>query len=1023
MNTRNYSHNVVNDHAFVQFGDVYHNTIAGDSPDEKLLHALASNYQEDKNFNRVRVTDTCLWFFEDEKFLKWKNQTQSCLLWVSADPGCGKSVLSRCLIDEEMLSNEVSSSICYFFFKSGIEKRQRAADAMAALLHQLFVSPQGHRLIRHALEAHKEFGSQLRDMFDKQWDILLKAANEYNGEVVCLLDALDECEENTRKQLMDKLVRFCKEQKTQSSTSRLKFIVTSRPYYSIAEPMDRLTSFANFVHFKSDEQSTVNKISAEINLVIAALVPEVLRKLSIEVQNRMVAHFQQNAQRTYLWLHLTLDVVKERLYSHATEKKIVKLIAQLPLTVIEAYTLMLEKVLERDLARSLLQITVAAQKPLTVDEINVALAIGTQEAKSYSDLDLDPPEMFKDNVRQICGLFITVYDSKVYLLHQTAREFLMSKLQPNHLYEWYYFSEVSAHETLLKICFQTLELEDFQEIVPSSERMMEQSVGEFCESHPFVRYAAEHWTVHYRLLETHDESHDSRALALCDGTLSQGRLWLWLKDTRYRWLKSRGGKANRTTRLMNASGCGLTSIVRTLIADSADVNEATSAGETALTMACEKGYTDTVRVLLASTNTNMESLTWGVLLLAAARGGDEKIMAMLLAIPSVDVNAKDKYNSTALMCASQRGYPKIVRMLLSVPRINFNAKGSHGATALSKSSGAGHEEVVKMLLAMPEIDINSENSGESPLGLASKNGHDKSVRMLLDMPDITVQKGGLESPLSLACQNGHAEIVKMLLALPGMDVNQGTELTTLLGFASKSGHHEVVKILLTMPDVEINSACNPLLGALKGKHEAIANMLLDKGARPSELELILSLTGAFWTLAQRFLTDYEEITSAMLARGFSLLHCAAMTKSADAIAWALQEEGTHVDARDRLGWTPLYWAAYFGDETSVQALLDAGADRTLKDLQGWMPYRAALLVRRQKILEMLYTGDGPVPQLPKPLRGSAHLTACCEGCGMVSLFLRHASLSERPSNNMRSRYLYSLITTAQFASLHDFHFA
>lgn len=55
-------------------------------------------------------------------------------LWVTADPGCGKSVLSKSLIDDELRSTS-SSVTAYFFFKDDNDDQRKAAMALCALLH------------------------------------------------------------------------------------------------------------------------------------------------------------------------------------------------------------------------------------------------------------------------------------------------------------------------------------------------------------------------------------------------------------------------------------------------------------------------------------------------------------------------------------------------------------------------------------------------------------------------------------------------------------------------------------------------------------------------------------------------------------------------------------------------------------------------------------------------------------------------------------------------------------------------
>lgn len=65
-------------------------------------------------------------FFVMKNFKSELENQNDDLLWISADPGCGKSVLSRFLVDDELHSK--GRSICYFFFKDN-EQQDRLATA------------------------------------------------------------------------------------------------------------------------------------------------------------------------------------------------------------------------------------------------------------------------------------------------------------------------------------------------------------------------------------------------------------------------------------------------------------------------------------------------------------------------------------------------------------------------------------------------------------------------------------------------------------------------------------------------------------------------------------------------------------------------------------------------------------------------------------------------------------------------------------------------------------------------------
>lgn len=67
----------------------------------------------------------------------------------------------------------------------------------------------------------------------------------------------------------------------------------------------------------------------------------------------------------------------------------------------------------------------------------------------------------------MCGLSISVYDSKIFLIHQTAREFLISHPKPDATSsrEWEgSFTVTMANGTISQICLHFLNLQDFASI-------------------------------------------------------------------------------------------------------------------------------------------------------------------------------------------------------------------------------------------------------------------------------------------------------------------------------------------------------------------------------------------------------------------------------------------------------------------------------------------------------------------------------------------------------------------------------
>lgn len=109
---------------------------------EQRCHQVfkTSTYEDYKDRNQARVNGTCQWVLDHSQFRRWRRSEHDDLLWISADPGCGKSVLAKSLVDRD-LDDDGRSVICHFFFKDNEEQRQSGHRAVRNIAPAVHISP------------------------------------------------------------------------------------------------------------------------------------------------------------------------------------------------------------------------------------------------------------------------------------------------------------------------------------------------------------------------------------------------------------------------------------------------------------------------------------------------------------------------------------------------------------------------------------------------------------------------------------------------------------------------------------------------------------------------------------------------------------------------------------------------------------------------------------------------------------------------------------------------------------------
>ncbi|KAL7961974.1 hypothetical protein V8C34DRAFT_301690 [Trichoderma compactum] len=347
-----------------------------DSWERELLEDLSKmsgDYEGNKNTNPERVSGTCEWFLTDERFHNWRNSKSGDLLWVSAGPGSGKSVLSKSLIDERHLNPETTVTV----------------------LSSTITVSKSPRLIEHSLLSHRTYSHDLVQRTDELWRILLDCVESSPVPIICLLDALDECEEEGWVSLTKKLCDLYLNTNS-SAPSKLKFLITSRPYDNLKMSFDRLTASPAYVHFDGDDKS--GQIGQEINLFIDVKVDKIARSFSTDDRNKISERLKNMENRTYLWPHLTLKILETKLSAYGRLLDMEEFLSELPSAVSGAYEKILSRSQDDRKVDALLQLILAAERPLTLTEANYALTLALGDGfSSHEELQKNiwPQDRFK----------------------------------------------------------------------------------------------------------------------------------------------------------------------------------------------------------------------------------------------------------------------------------------------------------------------------------------------------------------------------------------------------------------------------------------------------------------------------------------------------------------------------------------------------------------------------------------------------------------------------------------------------
>ncbi|EGY16327.1 NACHT and Ankyrin domain-containing protein [Verticillium dahliae VdLs.17] len=419
-----------------------------------------------------RVEGTCVWVTETDVYRSWLSSTPgSTGLMLQGGPGKGKTMMAIYLTEQLELLAGRGESVLYFFCDNRNPKQNNAMAVVRCLLWQLCrLKP---ALLCHGIRELQERGGSINNLlvFDTLWrifDTMRKDANA--GTVTCVIDGLDECDEDSVFLILDKLWRL-------DYDPRFRFLVLCRPL----KPRQQLPAANPSVDILRLDPDADEEVNRDVFEFIRQRVQEIAnsspeRKWPEKLRLHVEATLQRKAGGTFLWVGFVTQDLQRK-----TSTEVRQSLKSLPSDLNEIYDRILKDVPAeyRAQIRSLLHWVSLAAYPLEPADLaslihkpgNAGNATNS-EPESDAELYLETEEELLQHYLDFVRHFVFISQGKVHFVHQSAKDYLLrSSRDADPTVEYFRIADLEvAHEERARDCLDCLhrqwpiQIEDFDTV-------------------------------------------------------------------------------------------------------------------------------------------------------------------------------------------------------------------------------------------------------------------------------------------------------------------------------------------------------------------------------------------------------------------------------------------------------------------------------------------------------------------------------------------------------------------------------
>lgn len=648
-------------------------------------------------------TDTCTWIVEAPEYVGWRDQSRRHehhgVLWIKGKPGSGKSTLMKYALGVAQ-ERDHNFSIVSFFFNARGQSLEKSAEGMYRSLLQQILSKLPHIYSGQTHVKDQFWPIEVLENMFRQFILSLKL----NGQVVCYIDALDEC---TEAEVRDVVGLF--EDLVDLTVSRgINFSVcfSSRHYPHI--------TMHRFQELKLDDRDEhLQDISKYVHTNVGRLDIPHSSKDDIEVD------IERRSSGVFIWVVLVIKMLRKKRDQGASHSELVSSLAKVPDKLGDLFASILGNSGE-DTIVALLWI-MYARRPLTPQELYFAIMTSTHQLStgSRNAADVDEVSIERFVMRSTRGLVETFEDpfsvhGTMFLqfIHESVRDHLLqSRLTRLTAEDLLVFGDL-ANAQLARWCLSYIHL-DSSEVLALFEHRRSQRNPE--AEFPFLLVAMENMFYQSELaygagvlsidflseisLELLIRCHNifkPREALVDSATL----LFLLLKYKCYALATALLGACSKTRR---PGHCTYRTTQGSIIAFDIDAHCHGFVGS-ALGSAAWHGNVAIVQLLLdhgAEVNTSRE-VDWTPLVAAVSGGCKEAVELLIQQGADVNLHMSDK--GTALEEAAFRGSYTLASLLLDHGADANLTTGDYGSPLAAAIAGrrlwsdGEHDKVMRLLL-------------------------------------------------------------------------------------------------------------------------------------------------------------------------------------------------------------------------------------------------------------------------------------------------------------------------------------